>query len=200
MSSAGKMVCLLASLICSGTLFAQNDSAFSSKQIASFTLYDAVKSKSVQLPNALPAKHYSLFVFLSPECPLSQNYLPLLNELFQKYSGQVYFYGIIPGKAYSATEVSEFASKYGVEFPLLIDSAKSLTNYLRAAITPEIIYLDSESRLVYKGAIDDLLTALGKRKLKARNEYLKNAITQSLGNATVAVKRTKAVGCKINDY
>jgi hypothetical protein len=71
---------------------------------------------------------------------------------------------------------------------------------MHAKITPEVILLNDKNILVYKGAVDDLLIGLGKRKLKATNEYLKNAIAQSINHKAVTIKRTRAVGCKINDY
>lgn len=200
MVSARKIVLFFTLVCCFGIANAQTDPVFSGEKLSSFNLYDPAAGKSFQLPVAEPGKAYSLFVFLSPECPLSQNYLPLLNRLKERYSEDISFYGIIPGRAYDPTIVKEFASTYNVQFPLLIDSSKSLTNYLGATVTPEILFLNSNNVLVYKGAVDDLLTGLGKRKIKAANEYLKDAIEQSLDNKEVTVKRTKAVGCKINDY
>lgn len=200
MVSARKRRLLIIFVCCFEGVFAQNDSVFTAEKLFSFRLYNAGVAENIHLRAADGGKPYSLFIFLSPECPLSQNYLPLLNRLRKTYSKDISFYGIIPGKAYSPTMINEFASMYNVQFPLLIDSSKSLTNYMRAGVTPEIILLNEKNILVYKGAVDDLLMGLGKRRVKAANEYLKDAIVQSLENKPVSVKRTKAVGCKINDY
>jgi thiol-disulfide isomerase/thioredoxin len=200
MVSARKII-LFIILVCSFRIVtAQTDLAFSGEKLSSFRLYDPGAGKSFQLPVADASKAFSVFIFLSPECPLSQNYLPLLNRLRETYSDDISFYGIIPGRAYAPETVKEFASTYRILFPVLIDSLKFLTSYMDATVTPEIIFLNNKNVLVYKGAVDDLLTGLGKRKIKAANEYLKNAIVQSLENKEVSIKRTKAVGCKINDY
>jgi len=200
MVSEKKTALLIILIGCFGNVFAQNDSVFNSKTLSSFRLYNTGTAKNIHLPGEGAGKRFSLFIFLSPECPLSQNYLPLFNSLSERYTNDISFYGIIPGKSYSAKIISEFASGYNIQFPLMIDSSKSLSNYMKAAVTPEIILLNNKNILVYKGAVDDLLAGLGKRKVKATNEYLKNAIVQSLENKQVSVKRTKAVGCKINDY
>ncbi len=200
MVSAKKIVLFIILVCCSGVVTAQTDPVFSGEKLSSFSLYHPGVDKSFQLPAGDAGKAFSLFIFLSPECPLSQNYLPLLNRLKEQYSSDISFYGIIPGRAYAPQVVREFVSTYSVSFPVLIDSSKSLTNYMGATVTPEIIFLNDKNVLVYKGAVDDLLTGLGKRKIKAANEYLKNAIVQSLENKEVSIKRTKAVGCKINDY
>ena len=181
-------------------LFAQNDSVFSSKVLSSFRLYDAAAGKTSFPGIAISQSPFSLFIFLSPECPLSQNYLPLFNRLKKTYSDRVTFYGIIPGKAYSSKVVRTFAATYNIQFPLLVDSSKSFTNYMHATVTPEVILINDKNVLIYRGAIDDLAMGLGKRRIKTTNEYLKNAIVQSLENKTVDLKRTRAVGCKINDY
>jgi thiol-disulfide isomerase/thioredoxin len=193
-------VLLLLGIYCLTELSAQNDSVFNGNTISSFKLYNTNQDKSIFLTEQNIGKPFSLFIFLSPECPLCQNYLSLFNSLQEKYKTEIAFYGIVPGRAYPATVIKEFASTYQVRFPLLIDSLKSLTRYLHATITPQVILLDNKNTLVYKGAVDDLLMGLGKRRVKVINEYLKNAIIQSLDNKMVTVKRTKAVGCKINDY
>jgi hypothetical protein len=60
--------------------------------------------------------------------------------------------------------------------------------------------LDKNKVLIYKGAIDDLLQKLGKQKLKASAFYLQDAIENTLQKKQVEIKRTTAVGCKLNDY
>jgi hypothetical protein len=44
------------------------------------------------------------------------------------------------------------------------------------------------------------LQALGKQRIKPTAFFLQNALQQSLSNQTIFLKRTKAVGCRINDY
>src|SRR5215472_11831997 len=71
-------------------------------------------------------------IFLSPECPLCQNYSLPLNELQKKYAGKVEFSGVVPGKAYSAADVKAFILKYHIGFPIIIDSSKTLSSSLKA--------------------------------------------------------------------
>ncbi|HEX8356732.1 MAG TPA: redoxin domain-containing protein, partial [Segetibacter sp.] len=124
----------------------------------------------------------------------------LLRSLYNEFSKNVEFYGIIPGKAYTAGEVKKYARETEIPFSLALDKTKTLSNYLQATVTPQVILLDANNVLLYKGAIDDLLSQLGKQRLKPTREFLKEAILQSLRNERVFIKRTKAVGCRINDY
>ena len=176
-----------------------NDSVFSDAALSSVMLLNADNNQSGHLLNTASEK-ICLFIFLSPECPLCKNYSTTLNTLYQQFGKDILFYGIIPGNAYSSKEVKAFSTNYQISFPLLIDSSKSLSNYLQASITPQVILLNRKQYLLYKGAIDNWAVSLGKQRLKPTQFYLKDAIEESLQDKPIAIKRTQAVGCKINDY
>jgi len=177
-----------------------NDSVFQYSTIMSVKLVDAVTNKNSTLKNIAAVQPLLLFVFLSPECPLCKNYSAVLNELQHQYGEMVQFVGIIPGKTYSAATVNAFARKYKIAFPLLIDPAKKLTGYLHGTITPEVILLNNQYGLVYKGAIDNRVTQLGAQRWKATENYLSDAVSQYLQHLVVTAKRVKAIGCLINDF
>lgn len=143
----------------------------------------------------------NLFVFLSPECPLCQNYTTVLNKITNDFStDSVTIIGVVSGKAYSAQVVRRFKKEYSVNFRLLIDPAKKLTNYLQATITPEVVMINDKGKLIYRGAIDDWVTELGKNKLRAEKEYLRFAVTQYINHQPISIKKTKPKGCYINEY
>jgi thioredoxin-related protein len=169
-----------------------------SGQLTSVKLLDAKQNKEVKLP--IGDKRFSVFIFLSPECPMCRNYTKTLNELQEKFNPYVSVAGIIAGEAYTIKDITDFGNKYHTNFSLLIDSKKQLTSYLKATVTPEAVLLDSLGNIIYMGAIDDWLSAPGKIKFKASTEYLRDAIEQSVRGERVKTKRTNAVGCKINDY
>jgi hypothetical protein len=141
-----------------------------------------------------------LLVFLSPECPLSQNYTLVLNDLQKKFSREVSLHGIIPGRMYSEQVVQQFVKDYTMRFPVWIDLKKELSNYVHASVTPEVVLLNKSGALVYRGAIDDWVQAFGKKKAKAKVHYLEDAIKAYLQNKNVAVKKTSPVGCLINEF
>jgi thiol-disulfide isomerase/thioredoxin len=178
----------------------KNDSVFSSSYISSVKLTDAEKDKSVSLGVGSVTAEPRLFVFLSPECPLCQNYTLVLNKIYRDYLGKIKFYGIIPGKTYPVQTVSSFAQKYKIAFPLLIDNALTISHYLQASTTPEAILLNGKAELVYKGAIDDWIKDIGQQRTHATQNFLRDALDRELRGEAVIPKRTKAIGCFINDY
>ena len=146
-------------------------------------------------------KPLNLFVFLSPECPLCKNYTTVLNKISQDFSLDSFvIIGIVSGKSYSPEEVNSFKKEFLVNFQLFIDPAKKLTNYLEATITPEVVLMSERGKLIYRGAIDDWVTDLGKKKLKPEKEYLRLAITQYINHQPISIKKTKPKGCYINEY
>jgi len=124
----------------------------------------------------------------------------VLNALQQQYAQAVNIIGIIPGKTYTVAMAAAFSTKYKTVFTLFIDPAEKLTRYLQATTTPEVILLNEQYELVYKGAIDNSIKELGMQRNQATENYLSNAITLYLQHKTVAVKRRQAIGCLINDF
>lgn len=177
-----------------------NDSVFNTTTLSSFRLFDVAQHHLTSLKPTSPSARLKLFVFLSPECPLCQNYTKILNELHTRYAGKITLYGIIPGKTYKPAEVTAFSGKYKITYPLLIDESMRLSRYLQASVTPEVILLGPDNELIYKGAIDNWYKALGKARVKTTESYLQDAIEGSLRQQPAPIKRTIPVGCTINDF
>lgn len=179
---------------------ALNDSVFNGVAVNSFRLIDAGSGKTRPLKEIISPSNLLLFVFLSPECPLCKNYAPVLDSLQRQYSGSITLIGIVPGRTYTITAVNAYTRKYKIHFSVLIDPVKKLSGYLHAAVTPEVILLTPQFELAYRGAIDNRVKQLGVKSWRATENYLSDAISQYLQHAAVAVKRTKPIGCLINDF
>jgi hypothetical protein len=162
-----------------------------------FAAFTFVLSGAWAQPAPTPLR---VVIFLSPECPLCQNYSLPLNQLVKKYAGKVQFTGVVPGKAYSAAEVSAFVQKYRIAFPISIDSAKSQSTSLKATVTPEAFLLGPDKKVLYHGSIDNWIKDLGMQSARPTVFYLQDAIDQSLAHQRVRVPYNKPVGCLINDY
>ncbi|KIC95654.1 redoxin domain-containing protein [Flavihumibacter solisilvae] len=176
-----------------------------SQQAATHFSPRQIKSISLTTPGDQPAsltlqKQLTVIVFLSPDCPLCKNYAPVLNKLKEDFDQQVNFIGIIPGAAYTQNEITAYSDRYKLLFDLVVDKQKKLSKFLEASVTPEVLVIEQNGNLVYRGAIDDWVVNLGKKKLKAEHEYLRTAIQQFLYHQPVMVQRTTPKGCYINDY
>jgi len=145
-------------------------------------------------------EEYTVIVFLSPECPLCQNYTAVLNSLADTYKGKIAVYGIIPGKSYSAAEGKKFLSDYHIGFQLLFDRSFLLCRRLKATITPQAFLLGRNNEVLYSGLIDNWAASLGVQRTVVTEHYLADAIDASFKHLPVNPRKTRPVGCLINTY
>jgi len=142
----------------------------------------------------------SVWIFFSPECPMCQNYAPILEVLSETFAGKVQFIGIIPGIAYTRKEIESYRNTYQISFPLVVDSAFKLSNTIMATVTPEVFVINKNGQLAYSGAIDNWLYDLGKKRRAPTEYFLKDALEAVIAGKSVAKPKTTAKGCRINDF
>jgi hypothetical protein len=136
-------------------------------------------------------------VFLAPDCPLSQNYTPTLNELrAQFHTSAMELYGVFSGKA-AAAGAEEFAKTYGLQFPIVRDADLQIADFLKATTTPEVFVIDELGSTIYSGAIDNRAPELGQRRTVITEKYLQDALKNIVDGVKVGVERTQPVGCFI---
>ena len=134
--------------------------------------------------------------FLGTECPLVKLYGPRLQQISEKYGDKVAIFGINSNTQDSMTEMSAFAERHGVRFPLLKDTGNVVADQFDAKRTPEVFLLDADRNVRYHGQIDDQY-GVGIIKKKADRQYLNDAIDALLNEQDVALTETDAVGCVI---
>lgn len=146
------------------------------------------------VPKDVPA--VSVYVFLACECPISQKYVPVLNSIYSTYKNTPSFKWtfVIPGKV-KKSEIQDFISEYGVQFPLENDPRITTVKKLHASTTPEVIIV--KDSVLYSGAIDNWFYELGKYRREATEKYLIDALEAIKDGREPLIKKTEAVGCPI---
>lgn len=140
----------------------------------------------------------NVFVFLDTECPISQQYVRNLEALRLEFSHKnIQFWAIFPTKGVTNQEIVAFQKRYNFQYSSIIDYNKELTIRLDAKTTPEVFILNDESKILYRGAIDDLYYDLGKKRLKASIFYLEDALNNIIEHQPITIKTTQAIGCDI---
>ena len=142
----------------------------------------------------------SVWIFISPECPMCQNYAPTLKALEETFGQKVQFIGIIPGTAYTRKEIESYRESYKIGFSLVVDSAFKTSNQLKATVTPEVFVINEQGQLAYSGAVDNWLYDLGKKRKAPTEHFLKDALEAIVAGKKVMKPRTTAKGCLINDF
>lgn len=138
---------------------------------------------------------FFVFVFIDPNCPISQKYIPRVNSLADEYDLSVY--GVQPNPGIDNAEIIKFKEDYEFRFPVINDTNQKLTYYLNASVTPEVFLLDNSGTIIYSGAIDNWFFDLGRYRKAATIHYLKEALDSNYGTLFSVNNKTKAIGCLI---
>lgn len=139
---------------------------------------------------------YKVLAFLGTECPLAKLYANRLNELAANFTQQVVVWGINANQQDSISDMASFVTKHELKFPLLKDVGAVVADRLTAERTPEVLLLDEQNRVRYRGRIDDQYGVGYARKAPTRRD-LRIAIQELIEHDHVSVPATEAVGCVI---
>ncbi|QDU99049.1 thioredoxin family protein [Lignipirellula cremea] len=136
-------------------------------------------------------------VFLGTECPLAKLYGPRLADLHKTYADQgVAFVGVNANAQDSITELTAYAQKHAIPFPLLKDPGNRVADQIGAERTPEVFLLDQDRKIRYHGRIDDQY-GVGYSRDHAQRRDLAEAIQELLAGKQVSVPETAPIGCFI---
>ena len=158
------------------------------------------RSLRLCVTNLSYADSLTIYIFLEDECLISQYYTNELTRLYNKYhNDHVGFIGYFPSPTTGPEEISTFADKFKLAFPLFTDHDKTWTMKFEITITPEVSILDHRTdRTIYKGRIDDSYVRVGKRKLHPQSHDLEDMIKAwQLNQTPDSLVQTEAIGCFI---
>ena len=138
-----------------------------------------------------------VIAFLGTECPLAKLYGPRLQEMSERYADRgVQFLGVNSNTQDTLAEISAYARKHQIDFPLLKDAGNRVADQLRAKRTPEVFVLDQDRSLRYWGRIDDQF-GVGYVRDEPTEFPLRDAIDQLLEGREVEQPVAESVGCYI---
>lgn len=156
-----------------------------------------INGKNISLKHIKKNK-LTVFVFVSPECPLCKNYASELNSINNKYHDKnVQFFGVFSGKFYTNKQYQEYAKIYKINFTLINDEKKNLSKLFGAKVTPEVVVLDNKQFVRYKGQIDNWAYEIGKKRKIVTEHNLTDALDALLSGNKINKPQTHAVGCLI---
>lgn len=138
-----------------------------------------------------------VLVFANTTCPVVQRYLPVLSRLEKEYRSKgVQFLAVNVGADDSISAMAAQAVQHEMEFPFVKDFEAVCARQLGVARTPEVVILDGQRKLLYRGRIDDQYRLGGARQAPTRND-LKEALDELLAGKAVSVAETPVDGCVI---
>jgi hypothetical protein len=150
---------------------------------------------SISAQPSRESERVQVAVFLAFDCPISQKYIPTLNQLYNQYQGsQIEWLFIVPGK-HNRQAQQDFIREFGVQFNVQQDPKLLLVKSFGAMVTPEVIIRKKD--ILYRGAIDNWFYELGQYRQTVTATYAADALKAiQLGNEP-DIRETKAIGCPI---
>jgi peroxiredoxin len=93
----------------------------------------------------------------------------------------------------SYASMQSYAKQQGYDFPYVADNGSKVADAYGATRTPEVFLINNNGKIVYKGAIDDNPADAS----SVKQQFLKQAIDETVAGKPVTVKESKSVGCGI---
>ncbi len=159
--------------------------------VADFKLSD-LNGKQQTLAG-LKGKNATVLIFVSARCPVSKAYNERMEKLAQDYKARgVSVIGIASNATETTDDLKNHAAEHHMTFPILKDTGNKIADQLGATRTPEVFLLDANSKLVYRGRIDNQ-----KNAAMVTTNDLRDAIEETLAGKPVTKTRVDAFGCTI---
>lgn len=138
-----------------------------------------------------------LFV-TSAGCPIVQQSIPALKSLKKAYEGKgVRFVMLNPRVDEDVEALGREVKEYGVDMPILMDSAQLVARTLDLRRTAEAVVIETAGwRVRYRGALDDRL-GYGQQRPAATKRYLEDALDAVLGGRVVEIASSPVKGCVV---
>lgn len=153
---------------------------------------------------AYPDTKAVVLFFTATDCPISNRYIPAIQQLESKYAAQhVVFWYVYPNVGETETSVRQHERDFGIELHVLLDPHHRLVDLTRARVTPEAAVLVPEQfsaeplRVLYHGRVDNRYIQIGQQRPSATAYDLERAIVDVLQHQPVQPPDGPPVGCGI---
>jgi peroxiredoxin len=132
-------------------------------------------------------------------CPIARLQTPRLQELAAELGPRgVSIWFLNSDASADAAEVRAEVDAWGIDLPVLLDGAQSVTRALEIDRMAEAVVVDTRTwTIAYRGLVDDRV-GYGTQRAEAREHYLRDALLALLDGRPIETPRTVAKGCRIH--
>ena len=139
-----------------------------------------------------------VLIFLGCDCPLAKLYAPRLAELHRTYAPRGVAIAAVNANAHEdIADIARYVRTHQLPFPVLKDAGALVADRFGAERTPEVIVLDQQRKVRYRGRIDDQYSVATHRTAPTRRD-LAESLDELLSGRPVSVPVTEASGCLIS--
>jgi peroxiredoxin len=139
-----------------------------------------------------------VLLFVTPECPVANGYVPEMNRIREAYTAQgVLFFAVQADPTVRDAVAARYAKEYRYGFPMLLDPRQELVRMAGAAIVPQAAIFAPDGRRLYLGRIDNRVEDFGKQRYQATAADLREALDAVLAGKKPPHATTRSIGCAI---
>lgn len=139
-----------------------------------------------------------VFQFLGTECPIANRVLPELDRLAREYRAKgIQFVTVYSNFTETADGVRQQRAEAGVSGDAGLDPHQTLADQLGVTVTPELVVLTPEGKLIYRGRVNDQYAGLGQGKPAPQRHDLAEALAEFVKTGQPTGIQTKPAGCRI---
>lgn len=145
-----------------------------------------------------PSVQALVLVFVMPDCPIANSYVPALARLADEFAGRGVRWLIVHvDPDVTAEAARRHADEFQIKLPVVIDRDHRWVKRAGATRSPEAAVFSRTGKLLYLGRIDDRYAEVGKQRQEATQHDLADALAAIVAGRPVAAPFTDAVGCYI---
>ncbi len=153
------------------------------------------------VPNASPRA--TVWLFISTDCPICNNYQPELERLRARYTPLgVDFIGVYAEVPVSAGEVADHIRQFAIAYPTVVDDDRAIRKRFGVHFVPEVVVTAGGRNatidplaFLYRGRIDDQYPERGSRRPSATTHDLNDALRDITQGRAPTARVTTPVGC-----
>jgi peroxiredoxin len=164
--------------------------------VADFRLLDPQSGRAIAMSD-FSGRPAVVLIFLGIDCPIAELYLPRLAALHRAWAPRgVVFLGINANAHDTDREVAAHAQRNGIPFQVLRDVGNRVADQLQVDRMCEVLVLDGDRWVRYRGAIDDQYQ-IRARKRSPTVHYLAEALAAVMAGKPPPMASAPAFGCPI---
>ncbi len=161
----------------------------------------ASTTRAAAVPKAVPRA--TVWLFISTDCPICNNYQPELERLRARYTPLgVDFIGVYAEVPVSAGEVAEHTRQFAIAYPTVVDDDHAIRKRFGVRFVPEVVVTAGGRNatidplaFLYRGRIDDQYPERGSRRPSATTHDLNDALRDITQGRAPTARVTTPVGC-----
>jgi thiol-disulfide isomerase/thioredoxin len=139
-----------------------------------------------------------VFIFVSVECPVCNQYAPELNRLAAEFETKgIVMKLVYPNQDETSEAILRHARNFKLKLEQLGDPRDALVGAAGAEVTPEAAVFAPGRGFVYCGRVDDRYTGLGVSRPEATEHDLSQVIQAIVEHQPLKTKASRGVGCSI---